>query len=253
MKANQGWLARLRAYKKKGKKIAMLTAYDYPFAKILDEVGIDVILVGDSLGNVVLGYENTLPVTMEEMLHHLKAVRRGVRHAFLVADFPLLGFRDAFNNAKKLVAAGADAIKIEGIRHSALLKKCVQAGIPVMGHIGFTPQSVGSFAKVSVQGKSPEEMRRLIKEARFLEAAGAFALVIELTDPQAARKITRAIKIPTIGCGSGPATDGQVLVLYDILGLTQGKVPSFARQLVNFAALTKNAVKQYIRTAKNSF
>ncbi|MFA4857954.1 MAG: 3-methyl-2-oxobutanoate hydroxymethyltransferase [Candidatus Margulisiibacteriota bacterium] len=241
----------LKKLKQRRQKISALTAYDYPFAKILDSAGIDVILVGDSLGNVVLGYENTLPVTMEEILHHLKAVRRGVKRALLVADFPLQGFaRQPFKNAKRLMAAGAEAIKIEGVRHLALIRQCLKAGIPVMGHIGFTPQDIKKFGRPRIVGKTPAEEKVLLQQAILLKKTGVFALVLECVPPAVAKKITAAVKIPTIGCGAGPYTDGQILVLYDILGLTQGKSPCFAKQYVNLSELTKAAVKKYIRGIK---
>ncbi|MDI6731600.1 MAG: 3-methyl-2-oxobutanoate hydroxymethyltransferase [Candidatus Margulisbacteria bacterium] len=236
--------------KNNGRKIVMLTAYDYPFAKIIDDAGVDIILVGDSLGNVVLGYENTLPVSMAEMLHHFKAVKRGVNRALLVADFPLSGFRDGFANVKKLVKAGAEAVKIEGIRHLPLIKQCIKAGIPVMGHIGFTPQDIQKFGGARMQGKTPAEVKCLIKEAKLLEKTGVFALVVELTSPEATRQVTEAVSIPTISCGAGPYANGQVLVLYDLIGLTQGKIPSFAKQLINLSTLTKGAVQQYVQEVK---
>ncbi len=233
--------------KKQKRKIVMLTAYDYPFARILDDAGVDIILVGDSLGNVILGYENTLPVTMQEMLHHLKAVRRGVEKAVLVADFPLAGFKNAFANVKQLIKAGADAVKIEGVNNLALIKRCITAGIPVMGHIGFTPQDIKKFGGARMQGKEPKDVKRLVEEAKKLQQAGVFALVVELTTPEAAKQITKAVSIPTISCGAGQNCDGQVLVSYDLLGLTQGSKPRFAKQLVNFSDLAKRAVQRYIK------
>ena len=235
--------------KEKNQKISALTAYDYPFAKILDEAGIDIILVGDSLGNVILGYDNTLPVNMEEMLHHLKAVRKAVKRALLVVDVPLKGTRgNSFKNVKQFTSKGADAVKIEGTKHLNLIKKCVKSGIKVMGHIGFTPQDIKKMGGAKMQGKTAAQAAKLIKEAKLLEKAGVFAIVIELVVPEVAKQITNAVKIPTIGIGAGPHVNGQILVLHDMLGLTQGKTPSFVKQFTNLSKLTKKAVKQYIQT-----
>ncbi|MBU0686498.1 MAG: 3-methyl-2-oxobutanoate hydroxymethyltransferase [Candidatus Margulisbacteria bacterium] len=242
----------LKQFKQNHKKITALTAYDFPTAKILDEAGLDIILVGDSLGNVILGYENTLPVTMADMLHHLKAVRRAVKKSLLVVDLPLLGTRDQrpgtrVKNILKLIDAGAEAVKIEGLEHLDLIKECIKAGIPVMGHIGFTPQDIEKLGGAKMQGKTKEAAEKLIKDAKQLEAAGVFAIVIELVPEDVATQITAAVEIPTIGIGAGRHTDGQVLVLHDILGLTQGKTPKFVKQYANLGDLTKQAVQSYIR------
>jgi 3-methyl-2-oxobutanoate hydroxymethyltransferase len=201
-----------------------------------------------------LGYENTLPVTMGEMLHHVKAVRRAVKRALLVADFPLRGFGGTdqrLQNAKRLMAAGAEAVKIEGTKHLVLIRQCIRAGIPVMGHIGFTPQDIKKFGRPRVVGKTPAEEKMLMQQAKLLEKVGVFAIVLECVPPAVARKITAAVKIPTIGCGAGPYTDGQILVLYDILGLTQGQRPGFAKQYANLSELTRAAVKKYIQEVKS--
>lgn len=233
-------------------KITCLTAYDAPTAKLLDEEGTDIILVGDSVGNVILGYENTLPVTVEEMLHHIKAVKRGVKHALIVADMPLSSFKngqdEAFKNAVRFKQAGADAVKIEGTGHAGLIKKLATSGIPVMGHIGFTPQSV---AAPSVHGKTKEGTSKLLSDAEALQEAGVFSLVLELVEKNSAGTITGFLKIPTISCGSGPLCDGQVLVTHDIVGLYQGKVPSFVKKYADLGALFKKAVSDYLSDVKS--
>lgn len=217
----------------------MLTAYDYPFARILDDAGVDIVLVGDSLGNVVLGYKDTRPVTMEDMVHHTKAVARGIRRALLVADIP---YRSAsVKNAKRLIKAGAKAVKIEGVKAISVIKSIIKAGIPVMGHLGYLPQTM----------RKPKIQRSvdMIEEAKKLEAAGVFAIVLEMVEKELAKKIARAVSVPVIGCGSGPFCDGQVLVSYDLLGLGEW-APSFARQKVNLRSLSVKAVKDYIKEVK---
>ncbi|HXM99379.1 MAG TPA: 3-methyl-2-oxobutanoate hydroxymethyltransferase [Candidatus Dormibacteraeota bacterium] len=232
-------------------KITCLTAYDYPTARLVDEAGIDVILVGDSVGMVVLGYETTLPVTMEEILHHTRAVRRGVKHALLVADMPYGSYHDDVNvavrNAIRLVKeAGAEAIKLEGgERRLELVSRLTEAEIPVMGHLGLTPQSVNAFGGYRVQGKSASAAEQLLRDAHALEAAGAFAIVLEAVPRELAAEITRSIKIPTIGIGAGPDCDGQILVLHDLLGLTFGEPPKFARQYANLNEIISTAVREY--------
>lgn len=235
----------------KSEKITCLTAYDYPTARLVDEAGIDVILVGDSVGMVVLGYETTLPVTMEEILHHTSAVRRGVKHALLVADMPYGSYHDDVNvavrNAIRLVKeAGAEAIKLEGgERRLELVSRLTEAEIPVMGHLGLTPQSVNAFGGYRVQGKSARAAERLLRDARALEVAGAFAIVLEAVPRELAAEITQSIKIPTIGIGAGPDCDGQILVLHDLLGLTFGEPPKFARQYANLNEIISRAVREY--------
>lgn len=240
-----------KAGSSKSEKITCLTAYDYPTARLVDEAGVDVILVGDSVGMVVLGYETTLPVTMEEILHHTRAVRRGVKHALLVADMPYGSYHDDVNvavrNAIRLVKeAGAEAIKLEGgERRLELVSRLTEAEIPVMGHLGLTPQSVNALGGYRVQGKSPSTAEQLLRDARALEVAGAFAIVLEAVPRELAAEITQSIKIPTIGIGAGPDCDGQILVLHDLLGLTFGEAPKFARQYANLNEIISGAVREY--------
>jgi 3-methyl-2-oxobutanoate hydroxymethyltransferase len=237
--------------KRAKKRIVMLTAYDQPFARILDAAGVDIVLVGDSLGNVALGYRDTLPVTMAEMIIHTQAVARGVERALLVADMPFGSFQEsdekAVANAVKLVKAGANAVKLEGAGYLGAIKKIIKAGIPVMGHIGLTPQSVNVLG-YRVQGRGTKAEKRLIKEAKALQAAGCFAIVLELVPEEVAGKITQALAIPTIGCGAGKKADGQVLVTNDLLGLYEDP-PSFARPAVNLRQIALKAVREFV--AKN--
>ena len=233
------------------RKIVCLTAYDYPTARFVDEAGVDVVLVGDSLGMVVLGYENTLPLTMEEMLHHTRAVRRGVRKALVVADMPYGSFhgdtREAVRNAVRFVKeAGAEAVKIEGgERRMDLIAQIVEAEIPVMGHIGLTPQSMHAFGGFRVQGKSVEAAERLLRDARAVEEAGAFSVVVESVPRELAARITNELRIPTIGIGAGPDCDGQILVLHDMIGLSVGHTPKFARRYASVGEAIRNAVVAY--------
>ena len=232
-------------------KIACLTAYDYPTARLCDEAGVDIILVGDSLAMVVLGYENTLPVTMEEMLHHTRAVRRGTRRALLIADMPFgsfhTGVEDSVRNAVRFVKeAGAEAVKIEGgEKRLELIHRLVEAEIPVMGHVGLTPQSLHALGGFKVQGKTAEAAEQLLRDARAVEAAGAFSIVLEAVPRELAAQITRELRIPTIGIGAGPECDGQVLVIHDLLGLHFGHQPKFARHYANLAETIGQAVGQY--------
>jgi len=241
-------------------KITCLTAYDYPTARLLDEAGVDILLVGDSLAMVVLGYESTLPVTLEEMLHHTRAVRRGTRHALLVADMPYGSYHDdpldAVRHAVRFVKeAGAEAVKIEGgERRMDLIARLVEAEIPVMGHIGLTPQSVNTFGGFRVQGRTEEAGEKLLRDARAVEAAGAFSIVLESIPRELAAKITAELRIPTIGIGAGPDCDGQVLVINDLLGLTFGHHPKFARRYADVGQIIANAAAEYIRDVqKGSF
>lgn len=211
----------------------MLTAYDYPFAKILDEAGVDIILVGDSLGNVVLGYKDTRPVTMEDMIHHTKAAARGVKRALLVADIPYRSV--SIKNAKRLIKAGAKAVKIEGLKG---VRAIVKAGIPVMGHLGYLPQTM---RKPKIQRST-----KLIDQAKKMEAAGVFAIVLEMVERKLAKEITDAVNLPVIGCGSGPFCDGQVLVTYDILGLTDW-APGFAKRKGDLKKAAKSAIRKFIK------
>jgi 3-methyl-2-oxobutanoate hydroxymethyltransferase len=234
-------------------RITCLTAYDYPTARLLDEAGVDILLVGDSLAMVVLGYESTLPVTLEEMLHHTRAVRRGTHHALLVADMPYGSFHDdpmnAVRNAVRFVKeAGAEAVKIEGgERRMDMIARLVEAEIPVMGHIGLTPQSVNAFGGFRVQGKTEEAGDQLLRDARAVEAAGAFAMVLESIPRELAAKITAELRIPTIGIGAGPDCDGQVLVINDLLGLSFGHQPKFARRYANVGEIISRAAAEYCR------
>ena len=233
------------------KKITCLTAYDYPTARLMDEAGVDVVLVGDSVGMVVLGYESTLPLTVEEALHHTKAVRRGVHRALVVADMPYGSYHgelsEALRNAMRFVKeAGAEAVKVEGgERRLELIAKLIEAEIPVMGHVGLTPQSINALGGYRVQGKTPGTAEQVLRDARSVEAAGAFAIVLEAMPRELAAEITRTVRIPTIGIGAGPDCDGQVLVLHDMLGLTFQEPPKFARRYANVGEMISNAVREY--------
>jgi 3-methyl-2-oxobutanoate hydroxymethyltransferase len=241
----------LKSSKQRGERLVCLTAYDYPTARLVDEAGIDVILVGDSLGNVILGYGNTVPVTLEEILIHLKAVRRAVQRALLVADMPYGTFHtgddDAVRNALRLVKeGGAEAIKLEGgHKRVHLVKRLVDEEISVMGHIGLTPQSINQLGAYRVQGKTPRTAQELIDDAKALEDAGAFAVVLEVVPREVARIITETISIPTIGIGAGADCDIQVLVLHDMLGLSFGKQARFVRPYANLREVITDAVSRY--------
>jgi 3-methyl-2-oxobutanoate hydroxymethyltransferase len=232
-------------------KITCLTAYDYPTARLLDEAGVEVMLIGDSLGMVMLGHETTLPVTVDEMLHHTRAVRKGTRRALVVADMPFGSYHadisESVRNAVRFVKeAGAEAVKVEGgERRLELIVRLTEAEIPVMGHIGLTPQSLHAMGGFKVQGKTPDAAEHLIRDARAVEAAGAFAIVLEGIPRELAALITRELRIPTIGIGAGPDCDGQILVVNDILGLTFSSVPKFARQYANLAELISSAAREY--------
>jgi len=238
------------------KKITCLTAYDYPTARLLDEAGVDVILVGDSLGMVVLGYESTLPVTIEEMLHHTRAVRRGARRALVVADMPFGSFHtdtaESLRNAVRFVKeAGAEAVKVEGgERRLELIARLTEAEIPVMGHVGLTPQSVNALGGYRVQGKTPDAAEQLLRDARAVEASGAFAVVLEAVPRELAAQITRELRIPTIGIGAGPDCDGQILVIHDLLGLTFEGPPKFARQYADVGQIISKAVREYCKDVR---
>jgi 3-methyl-2-oxobutanoate hydroxymethyltransferase len=239
------------AQESQNKKITCLTAYDYPTARIVDEAGVDVVLVGDSLAMVMLGYESTLPLTLEESLHHTKAVRRGVQRALLVADMPYGSYHGDLNesvrNAMRFVKeAGAEAVKIEGgERRLELISRLTEAEIPVMGHVGLTPQSVNALGGYRVQGKTPNAAEQLLRDARSVEAAGAFSIVLEAMPRELAAEITKAVQIPTIGIGAGPDCDGQILVLHDMLGLTFQAAPKFARRYANVGETILDAVREY--------
>lgn len=246
----------IRKKKNKNEIITMLTAYDYPTAEILDEAGVDILLVGDSLGMVVLGYDNTTEVTMEDMLHHVKAVTRGSKQSLIVADLPFLsyhiGINEAVRNAGRLIQEGkSNAIKLEGGKEVVeQVKAIVNAGIPVMGHIGLTPQSIHQLGGYYVQGKSEEDANRLLEEAKALEMAGAFAIVLECVSTELAKLITQEICIPTIGIGAGSDCDGQVLVTHDVLGLYSRMVPKFVKQYANIREHIIDATKNYIKEVK---
>ena len=237
--------------KQRGERIAMLTAYDYPTAKLLDEAGIDALLVGDSLGMVVLGYPTTLPVTMEDMLHHSKAVARGARRAFLVGDLPFMAYQasreEAVRNAGRLLKEGnMEAVKLEGGREVAeAVNAIVGAGIPVMGHLGLTPQAVHQMGGYRIQGRDPAHAERLKEDAQILEKAGAFSLVLEGVPAELAQEITAASSIPTIGIGAGVHCDGQVLVTQDMLGLFEDLSPSFVKRYAEMAPLLRDAFTRY--------
>jgi 3-methyl-2-oxobutanoate hydroxymethyltransferase len=241
----------LKASKQRGERLVCLTAYDFPTARIVDEAGIDIILVGDSLGNVVLGYGNTVPVTLDEILIHLKAVRRAVQRALLVADMPYGSFHtgadDAVRNALRLVKeGGAEAIKLEGgHKRVQLVKRLVDEEIAVMGHIGLTPQSINKLGAYRVQGKTAVAARQLLDDAHALEDAGAFAIVLEVVPREIATLITESISIPTIGIGAGAGCDIQVLVLHDMLGLSFGKLARFVRPYANLHEVMTEAVTRY--------
>ena len=247
----------LRASKQRGERLVCLTAYDYPTARIVDEAGIDIVLVGDSLGNVVLGYGNTVPVTLDEIMIHLKAVRRAVQRALLVADMPYGSFHtgpdDAVRNALRLVKeGGAEAIKLEGGRKRLpLIKRLVDEEIAVMGHIGLTPQSINKLGAYRVQGKTAEAARELLDDALALEEAGAFAIVLEVVPREIAQQITESVSVPTIGIGAGAGCDIQVLVLHDMLGLSFGKLARFVRPYANLHQTITDAVTRYADDVRN--
>ncbi len=247
----------VKEYKKQKRKIVALTAYDYSTAKVLDNVGVDIILVGDSLAQVALGYENTLSVTMDEMLHHAKAVVRGVKNALVVVDLPFLSYqvskKEAIYNAGKCLQIGASAIKMEGASESILktVKKMASIGIPVFGHIGFTPQSVNALGGNRVQGKTAEHAKELLKQAKDLENAGCFAVVLELVPSETASLITENLNIPTIGIGAGSGCDGQILVTDDLLGKYLDFKPSFVRRYAETGKESERALKNFIYDVQN--
>jgi 3-methyl-2-oxobutanoate hydroxymethyltransferase len=239
----------LRASKERGERFVMLTAYDFPTARILDEAGVPVILVGDSLAQNVLGYETTLPVTMDEMLHHTRAVARGAKNALIVGDMPFLSYQtsveDGIRNAGRfLKEGGAHAVKLEGAVLE-LAGTLVERGIPVMGHLGLTPQSVHAMGGYRVQGRSEEDARRILDQAQSLEKTGIFSLVLEGIPAALAGEITEAVSVPTIGIGAGAHCDGQVLVLTDLLGLGFGKYPKFAKPYADLRSAITEAVSRF--------
>jgi 3-methyl-2-oxobutanoate hydroxymethyltransferase len=248
----------LSEMKSRGEKIVVLTAYDYLFARLVDEGGADIVLVGDSLGQVVLGYDSTLPVTIEEMIHHARAVRRGVQRAMLVVDMPFMSFQisaeETLRNAGRILKeTGCEAVKIEGgdEQTADCVRALVRAGIPVMGHIGLTPQSVHALGGYRVQGREADDVKRIKAEAKRLQDAGCFSIVLELMPAGLAEDISRSLQIPTIGIGAGPGADGQVLVLYDMLGLNDGFKPKFLRRFADIAGDTREGIKTFVAAVRD--
>jgi len=241
----------IQQMKREGRKITMLTAYEYPTALLEDRAGIDVILVGDSVGMTVLGYENTIPVTMEEMIHHTKAVTRGAKSALIIGDMPFMSYhtseREAILNAGRFIKeGGADAVKLEGgASVKEIVRAIVKAGIPVMGHIGLTPQTISMLGGFKVQGKDAQTAQRIIDDALLLEEAGAFSVLLEAIPAPIAKRITERLNIPTIGIGAGPHCDGQVLVVHDMLGLFDRFTPKFAKRYVNLSQEMLKAFETY--------
>jgi 3-methyl-2-oxobutanoate hydroxymethyltransferase len=244
-------ISELQRKKESGQKITMMTAYDYPMAGLVDEAGIDTILVGDSLGMVVLGYESTVPVTMDEMLHHCKAVSRGAKRSFIIGDMPFMSYHisveQAVENAGRFIKeSGCDAIKLEGGSDMApVVSAIVKAGIPVCAHIGLTPQTATMLSGFKVQGKDAESAQELMESAQNLESAGAFMIVMECIPDLLAANITEALSIPTIGIGAGEDCDGQVLVFHDLVGLFERFTPKFVKQYINLSSMIKAALVQY--------
>ncbi len=249
-------ISQIKEMKQRGEKIAMLTAYDYSTARIVDEAGIPLILVGDSLGMVVLGYESTIPVTMEEMLHHTKAVVKGTKQAMVIADMPFMTYHitvdDALRNAARFIQeGGAQAVKLEGgVAVAEKISRIVECGIPVMGHIGLTPQSIHQLGGYKMQGKTPEAATNMLKDARAVEEAGAFAIVLETVPAQLATLITQKINIPTIGIGAGIGCDGQVQVINDILGSFTDFVPKHTKQYALLTDIMSSAIAEYYNEVK---
>lgn len=241
----------IRAFKERGERFTMITAYDAHSARLLDEAGIPLILVGDTLAMVMLGHDSTLPVTMDEMLHHTRAVARGRKDAFVVGDMPFMSYQGSveegiYNAGRFLKEAGAHAVKLEGGgRVLDLVARLTDAGIPVMGHLGLTPQSVNQFGGYRVQGRGDEASHQIVKDAKSLEAAGAFAVVLEAVPAEVGAEVTRSLEIPTIGIGAGPDTDGQVLVWHDFLGITDGKLPRFVKRYANLGEEIKEAAATF--------
>lgn len=247
----------LQKKKERNEPIVALTAYDFPTAKIVDEAGIDLILVGDTLGMVVLGYENTIPVTMDEMIHHTKPVVKAAERALVVGDMPYFSYHlsqseSVFNASRFLKEGGAKAVKIEGASRNRLklVETLVEADIPVMGHIGLTPQSIHHIGQYRVRGKAVEEAENIIDEARRLEEAGVFSIVLECIPGQVARAVTKMLKIPTIGIGAGPDCDGQIIVFHDLVGLSDGHLPKFVKKYLDLHDLILRALKEYTKDVR---
>lgn len=249
-------IADIKEMKQRGEKIPMLTAYDYSTAKLIDESGVPLILVGDSLGMVILGYESTIPVTMDDMIHHTKAVVRGTEHALVIGDMPFMTYHvsvdDALRNAARFIQeGGAQAVKLEGGETVAeKVRRLVECGIPVQGHIGLTPQSVHQLGGYKAVGKTPEAAVRLLNDARALEEAGVFSIVLELVPAPLSKLITEKVSVPTIGIGSGPDCDGQVQVVSDLLGLFTDFVPKHAKQYARLCDTIKGAIADYVAEVK---
>ena len=249
---------RLQEMKSRGEKIAMLTAYDYAMAKILDQAGIDVILVGDSASNVMAGHETTLPITLDQMIYHAQSVIRAVRRALVVVDLPFGSYQGDAKQALKsairvMKESGAHAVKLEGgaeIKES--VRKILSAGVPVMGHLGLTPQSIYQFGAYSVRAKAPAEAQQLIEDAKLLEQSGCFGVVLEKIPRALAQKVAQSLRIPTIGIGAGAAVDGQVLVVHDMLGITQDFQPRFLRPYADLKTAIDHAVQGYIQDVKST-
>jgi len=253
----RGSIPRFLEMKRQGKKIVALTAYDFLFARFLEEAGVDILLIGDSLGQVVLGYPSTIPVTLEEMIHHGKAARRGAPETFTVLDMPFLSYQvspeDALRNAGRVLKeTGVEAVKLEGggAATCKAVDALIHAGIPVMGHVGLTPQSVHALGGYRVQGRDEAAAERLKAQARALEDAGCFSVVLELVPATLAQEISQALSIPTIGIGAGPDCDGQVLVLYDALGLNSEFRPKFLKEFGDLAGETRKALGAYVREVR---
>lgn len=240
-----------------GEKIAMLTGYDFLVARLLDQVGIDIVLVGDSLGNVVQGYETTLPVTIDDMIYHAKAVKRAVKNALIVVDMPFMSYQNSVDEAVRncgrvMKEVGVGAVKLEGGEYIAdIVKHLVKIGIPVMGHLGLTPQAINKFGTYEVRAQTPEEADEILHDATILADAGVFAIVLEKIPASLAKKVTEAVSVPTIGIGAGPHCDGQVLVVYDMLGLTEEFRPRFVRRYGELAETMRNAFSTYIADVKS--
>ena len=246
----------LELRRSKGARLAMLTAYDYPTAKLVAEAGIDLILVGDSLGMVVLGYDSTVPVTMDDMVHHTKAARRGAPGAFLIADLPFLSYgtleEALVNSARLMKDAGADSVKLEGGKEVApLVEGLVRAGVPVLGHVGLTPQTASALGGYRLQGKDEENARRIVEGAQALEHAGCWGVVLELMPAPLAKLITGKISIPTIGIGAGADCDGQVLVFHDLVGMFSGFTPTFVKRYTEAGTAIRDAVAQYAEEVRS--
>ncbi len=248
----------LQLMKKQGEKIAMLTAYDFSMARILDQAGIDVILVGDSASNVMAGHETTLPITLDQMIYHASSVVRAIQRAFVIVDIPFGSYQGNSSEALKssiriMKESGAHGVKVEGgeeIQQS--VERIVNAGVPVMGHLGLTPQSIYQFGTYSVRAKQKDEAEKLIRDAKVLEESGCFGLVLEKVPAALAKEVSSLLSIPTIGIGAGPDTDGQVLVIHDMLGITQDFAPRFLRRYAELSSIMDQAVKDYVKDVKDN-